>query len=496
MTSTFFGFEIARRALFAQQTAIHTTSHNIANASTPGYSRQRVNFQQTSPYPAPGRTRPEIPGQMGTGVEVGSIQRIRDQFLDIQYRNENNKFGYWEARSAALEQMEEIMNEPSEYGLSKTLDRFWQSLQDLSANPEDSGARSVALERGVAVAESFNYLSSSLKAVQDDLKNEIDVTVDKINSLLTQIDGINKQISEVEPHGYVTNDLYDERDRLIDELSSLVNIEVDYSDSGGNSSDIAMGLAEITLADEGIVLVSNDMSNPDRVNEFSIDTTGLVTDIDIGTTTLNFASDFQSSGKLKGLIESYGYIDTSGNEAGLYPERLQSLDIMAYNFADAFNARHNLGTDLNGNPGVDFFNLAGPADAAANIEVNPALTEDGIAASLNGDAGNGENAIELAKVIEEEELPGLGNATVKNYYESIIGEMAVQAQEANRMMNNAETLQLAAEKRRQSVSAVSLDEEMTNLIRFQHAYNAAARNITTIDEMLDRIINNMGLVGR
>lgn len=514
MTSSFFGFEIARRALFAQQSAIHTTSHNIANASTPGYSRQRVNFEQTSPYPSAGLTRPEIPGQMGTGVEVGSIQRMRDEFLDIQYRSENNKLGYWESRANALEQMEEIMNEPSEHGLSKTLDRFWQSLQDLSANPEDSGARSVVHQRGVAVAETFNYLSASLKAVQNDLKNEIDVTVKEVNSLLTQIDGINKQISEVEPHGYVTNDLYDERDRLIDQLSQLVNIKVDYTDSGGSPSNIAMGIAEITLVDdEGVaieqpagtpvVLVSSDMTLADRVNEFSVDTSNPISTIDIGTSVSLNAFDFNSPGKLLGLVESHGYIDGGGNETGIYPDMLQKLDEMAYSFVEEFNAVHRSGYAKDGTTtNQNFFNdlptLLGGSSTGAAEQIKVVVQKDNIAAANQmNNPGDGENAIDLADVINQTKIDFNGNQmTLQSYYESQIGEMAVKAQEANRMMNNAETLQQAADKRRLSVSAVSLDEEMTNLIRFQHAYNAAARNITTVDEMLDRIINNMGLVGR
>ncbi|MFZ0474625.1 MAG: flagellar hook-associated protein FlgK, partial [Halobacillus sp.] len=222
MVSTFHGLEVAKRGLFTQQSALYTTGHNISNANTEGYTRQRVNFEQTGPYPAASRNRAEIPGQMGTGVQAQSIERVRTQFLDDQYRGENNRSGYYSIMASSMERMEEVMNEPSENGLAKTMDRFWQSLQDLSVNPEDSGARSVVRQRGKAVAETFNYLSNTIHTMQLDVKNEVSVTTKEINSLASQINNVNKQIAELEPHGYVANDLYDERDRLIDQLSGHV----------------------------------------------------------------------------------------------------------------------------------------------------------------------------------------------------------------------------------------------------------------------------------
>lgn len=237
MRSTFSGLEIAKRGMFTQQSALNTTGHNIANANTPGYTRQRVNFEQTEPYPNASINRPHIPGQTGTGVQAGTIERVRDSFLDTQFRYENNKSGYWDSRADALLKMEEIMNEPSETGLSKSFDRFWQSMQDLALNPTNAGARSVVRERGKAVAETFHYLSTSLKAVQGELKSELEVSVKEINSLANQINSINKQISEIEPHGYLANDLYDERDRLLDQLSGLSNVKISYEKAGKCASD-------------------------------------------------------------------------------------------------------------------------------------------------------------------------------------------------------------------------------------------------------------------
>src|SRR5699024_7569224 len=211
--STFHGLEMARQALFAQQSALYTTGHNISNANTDGYSRQRVNFETTSPFPAASRNRPEIPGQMGTGVKIGTIERLRDRFLDMQYRAENSKAGYWDTKNEALGRLESVLNEPSDSGLSHTMNQMWESLQDLSANPDNSGARSVVVGRGEAVADTLNYLSKTIQAQREEQKDQMEATVKKANSILNQINEINKNIKAIEPHGLVSNDLYDDRDR-------------------------------------------------------------------------------------------------------------------------------------------------------------------------------------------------------------------------------------------------------------------------------------------
>lgn len=545
--STFRGLEMAKQALFAQQSALYTTGHNIANANTEGYSRQRVNFETATPYPAGSRNRPQIPGQIGTGVQVGDIQRIRDQYLDMQFRGENSKVGYWETRAGALARMENLLNEPSDSGLSAVLDQFWQSLQDLSVNPENSGARSVVVERGQALAETFNYLSDSLHAIRKDLQQEIDVTIKDVNSLLKQIHNINVQVSELEPHGYVANDLYDRRDKLIDELSSIMNIKVTRVPSGGGAKEIAYGKVTIELissSGEGnaITLVDGDNLQYAQLKEEIAgedEKLSAVTAINlqmyntdhqaVGSDVANILQDvLDSNGSLRALIEAYGYGTTAedGYPAGDFPEMMKQLDKLAYEFAKAFNKVHSQGYDLDGAQNdLDFFIIGidenAPSDYfgfASGIKVhhefieNPEKIQAGYSnpedenddnstgddehSSSNG-AGNGLNAKRLADII----LNGLTDdegttESIKSSFESIIGELGVDTQQANRMADNTAVLRSQVENQRMSVSAVSLDEEMSNLLKFQHAYNAAARSLTAIDELIDRVINNMGLVGR
>ncbi|MGY0693528.1 flagellar hook-associated protein FlgK [Virgibacillus sp. FSP13] len=510
--STFHGLEMAKQALFAQQSALYTTGHNISNANTEGYSRQRVNFETLTPYPSASRNRPQIAGQLGTGVEAGTVQRIRNQYLDYQFRSENSKAGYWDTKADALSRMEELMNEPSDSGLSKTMDQFWQSLQDLSVNPENSGARSVVAQRGLAVAETFNYLSDSLNSIRSDLKNQIDVTVKDANSLIKQVDGLNKQIKNIEINGYLPNDLYDERDRLIDELSGIVNIKVSYEKSSDSSLDIADGLATIEVVDnEGksfddpIKLVNGDPNEGLTFNELSVDYSNNA--VDSVTVDGKDLSILNSNGSLKGFIESYGYVskDENGDSItkGEYPNMLSELNDMARKFANKFNEVHSDGYDLEGIEGEDFFKIKSGEDAAEGITVEDAILKDpdliAAASAQDGEdpaSGNGDNASALADVFDTP-IEDLGdNTSVNSFYESLIGDLGVRAQEANRMTNNTGILRSQVENQRMSVTSVSLDEEMSNMIKFQHAYSAAARSMTAVDEMIDRIINNMGLVGR
>lgn len=646
MISTFHGLETARRALSSAQGALYTTGHNIANANTPGYSRQRVNLVPGEPFPNPSLNRPAIPGQLGTGVKIDSIQRYREEFLDLQYRAENSKYGYWQARTDALTKMEDIMNEPSESGIANNLDKFWTALQDLSVHPEDSGARSVVRQRGIALAETFNYVSDSLKMIQRDLQKKTEATMQQINSLIRQINNINLQIAKVEPHGYVPNDLYDRRDLLVDELSTYLNIKVERVNSGGAPSPVAEGLYTIKLIDEngremGVTLVDGKRFETQELyikyEELDGGEKGLIEKLyfgppktlestpkdqleNVGGITAFEIDQFRSYGRLLAEVEAFGYYgkDELGNtvEKGVYPDMINKLDIMVYTFVQEFNRVHSQGWSLNDikngeRAGHNFFEFDAdlsnpPKGAASSIRVSDAILAelDNIAAastvggnvvesvsayyegsgvpfeyygahpivdgeytgddvqltlifnqslipnwslhqtkngtttqlgitiddnntiSYNGIkiklpnmssftsgetvvwkldikagfkseafSGDGSNALALANV--KDTLLNFGGSTtnVHSFYQGVIGQMAVDTNEADRMTRNSDTLRQSVDEKRMSLSSVSLDEEFTNMIKFQHAYNAAARNITIIDEMLDRIINGMGRVG-
>ncbi|ARF18208.1 flagellar hook-associated protein FlgK [Sporosarcina ureae] len=530
MRSTFMGLETSKRGLYTQQSALYTTGHNVGNANTPGYSRQRVNMQATSGFPGVGLNAGTTPGFLGTGVEAGSIQRIRDTFVDHQFRNESTKLGYWESQTKAIAQMEDAIGEPSEYGLQQTLTDFWQSLQTLSTSPENGGARAVVVERGVAVADSFKYISKSISEIKTNLGDEINVSTININSIFSGITELNKQIAEVEPNGYLPNDLYDARDGLLDQLSGYLPIEVSYDKTGGRALAIAEGTVTIKIKTNG---ESITVLQKDQFSEISIDgkdlktgeLPGAITGFTLsgapaGDAKLS-AADMKKSGELKSLVESYGYSDTVGGPVkGMYPDMLAKLDKMANAFATEFNKIHQgdpankvYATDLDGKPGEAFFKAIDGTQpiSASNMKINEDIISNPnkVAASTskpyddtdpttNPEVGNGQNAKNLSNALFNKLSgpDGLGGSSVQGFFAQIIGELGVSGQQAIKMTESSGTLLLAVSNRRDSISSVSLDEEMTDMIRFQQAYNASARMITVMDEALDKIINGMGTVGR
>jgi flagellar hook-associated protein 1 len=532
MVSTFHGLETAKRALTASQSALYTTGHNISNANTQGYTRQRVDFRTTNPYNAPY-------GQIGTGVEPGQVIRIRENYLDVQYRTEYNKFGYYSSISQALAKMEDIIHEPSDTGLQAVMDKFWNSLQDLANNPQNSATRQVVASNGKMFVETLNYYSNSLVRIQSDLGQEIDVKVGEINAIISQIDELNKQIATVEPHGKLPNDLYDRRDLLVDELSKLINIEVNtvIPKQYGQPSKTAVGLYEIRIVHangsdygEGIKLLEVNATNGhSNINQLNVEkgdkgANTLVTAIKVAGKEIK---DLGFGGELGGLIKSYGYQLPGEVGSGYYPDMLENLNNLTFAFAMEFNHIHTQGYGLGENNNAPIFFDFG-SDAINNsyeydptihyaqmIKVNEEIISDPskIAAAFEegGYSGDNDNAFRLADIFtkdfgdyfkdktEETQLGSVPKGLTgnfKTFYAGLVGDLGVNAQSANRNRDNVQVLVDSVDYNRQSISGVSLDEEMTNLVTFQHAYNASARMITVIDEMLDRIINSTGIVGR
>ncbi|EPE62042.1 flagellar hook-associated protein FlgK [Exiguobacterium sp. S17] len=498
------GLETARRSLSTHQWALQATGNNVANASNPGYSRQRLTLGMTEQLSVNfGGTKA---GQFGTGVRGETLARIRDLMIDQQYRDETVKNSFYATKEAAFGRMEDIINEPSENGLAKSLDLFWGALQDLSVNPDDTGARSVVRQRAMTLTETFNYMSSSLTKVQDDLKSEADVVIKKVNDLLTKISDVNRQIGDAEPLGVLPNELYDARDRYMDELAQHVEFErkpIDYlnGETRGNSQRMAEGRIEIVVKIDGVnrTFVNGLTGDVGLFGQSSYKEAGAAaTDPMITMTHADMPN-----GKLKALVEMYGKATGPEAKNGAFTVMLSDLDTMAREFSTAFNTMHN--TFFDGNPdealrtnGIDFFVVGG----ASTITVNPDIMKnlDLIAVSKDKNIGDGSGALDLAD-LKNTALTFTGGSTtattsVGKFYQNVIGNMAVSASQSGSLAKSTFALMASSDQRRQSVSAVSLDEEMTMMIQYQHAYNAAARNITAVDEMLDKIINGMGVVGR
>jgi flagellar hook-associated protein 1 FlgK len=239
------GLEIGKRSVSMHQTALEITGHNIANANTVGYTRQVPNIVTTNPWEAPGMNSSSGVGQLGTGVDIAYIQRMRDAFVDAQIRKENQTDGYWSSLQNSLSKVEVILNEPSDDGLRAVMDQFWQSWQDLSVTPESEAVRGVVAQRGMALSEAFQHTYQQLIDLREDVNDEIKIKVTDINSIAIQIADLNQQIMAISSAGKQPNDLCDKRDLLIDELSKLADIRV-HEDK---NNMIALQLGDRILVD-------------------------------------------------------------------------------------------------------------------------------------------------------------------------------------------------------------------------------------------------------
>jgi len=461
MAGALSGIEIARRAIQAQQTALTVAGHNIANANTPGYSRQMAVMQTTSPLPSGGG-----PGQEGTGVTIREIKRIRDSFIDARIQNELQKGGRWKSRAEILEQIELLFNEPSDFGIRASLDGFWRAMQDLSVSPNNDAVRATVTERAKGLCESIRHTRWSLVSYTKDINSSIRVDVGEVNALGARIAELNNQISISKNLGEQPNDLLDRRNLLIEELAELINIDIVSRDQ----DTVAVYVGGIALVD-GLENREMNIIGGNSDDEFVIRWGHTGIDVNI------------TGGRLKGLIE------LRDNDLAHY---LQSLDAIAATLIDRTNQVHRSGYGLDGNTDRDFFTGTGADDisVAQPVVNNLAL----IAASASGEAGDGENAMRMAQVQHELLMLG-GTATIGGFYNATITELGVAARKAMQASDNEEVLIGHLKNLQESVAGVSLDEEMANMIRFQHAYNAAARFLTAMDENLDRIINHTGLSG-
>ncbi|CRK80922.1 flagellar hook-associated protein FlgK [Neobacillus massiliamazoniensis] len=476
MSSTFMGLELGKRGLFAQQAALNTTGHNIANANTDGYSRQRAEMVSTPAIPYPGMSNDRSPAQMGTGVEVNKLVRLREGFLDTQFRERNKDLGYYTAKSDTYTKIEEILNEPSDTGIANAMDQFWQSWQELAKNSDSAAARAVVRQRGVAVAESFQFAKDSLKQIQADSNNVISVDVNNINSLTKQIADLNDQISRLTPNNYQPNDLYDKRDVLLDQLSKLVNIDTKPS-TNGMVDVFVSGQPLIQGKTANAVTYPSNGGGPDQIS------------IDPGQKPVSL-----QSGELLGRIEAANHI---------VPNLLDNIKQLQDEFSKQVNAIHSSGYNLDdianikNNPTaspdkLDFFTTNANGDWVVNPDIMQSLNK--IAAGTTASVGDGTNAQAISDLKNKVFSINNSTSTLGDFYQNIIGQLGVDSQQAQNMQGNTQTLVNQVDSRRQSVSGVSLDEEMTNMIRFQQAYNAAARVVTVMDQVLDKVINGMGAV--
>ena len=450
---------LAGQALMTQQQAISVTSHNIANVNTPGYSRQRLKMTTNTPVDS-------AIGMLGSGVSGESIERIYDRFLSVQITNENQALGRWDAQKEAVELLEVILNETDGSGLSQAMGKFFNAWQSLTSNPSGTTERMVLIAASEVLATTFNQLNSDLEQAQQNLDMAVEGTVADINRLAEQLADLNQKIISAQSGTQVANDYRDRRDQLLKELSELIDF---------NSFEDANGAVSVLIAG-GQPLVSNSRSWQLSTETNALGLEDVVWVDDSGNTT-NITADI-SGGQLKGRLEA---------RDGISADYLNRLDTLAQTLMLDVNTWHQTGFALDGSAGEAFFIGTGAGDMQVNSNIvgDPDL----VAAAADPLTVPGDNriALEIANLQSQMRMSG-NTATYNDYYSALVSDAGNEVLKADAYYRHQSHMVLQLDNYRESVSGVSLDEEMINLIKFQNAYAAAAKMITAADEMMQTVL--------
>jgi len=457
----------ASRSLLTQQKAIDVTGQNIANVNTPGYSRQRVVMEPSTPINFE-------PGQMGTGVKAAEIQRIYDGFIGGQINGENAKLGQWEATESGLARIELIFNESSGVGLGQAMGEFWSAWQDLVNNPSGYPERTVLRSTSQTLARTFNTMSANLHQIQLDYDRTIVGTLDEINGLSRQIVDLNDKISQVEISGQNSNDYRDQREQLLKELASLIEINT-YENEQGQVTVLAGNGNPLVQSPQAYEL--STVTNVDGLQD--------VVWMDRNGTTIDITASI-GGGELKGWLDV---------RDGFSQDYLDRLDALAGAMIAEVNAIHQGGYGMTIDPGTGAPVTGQPfftGTSATTMAIDPAIVADvnRIAAATTAATvpGDNRNAVALANLQGQLTMNG-GSTTFDNYYSALASGVGNDVRNASANHEYEDAMITHLENYRESVSGVSLDEEMVNLVKFQHAYEAAAKLITTVDDMLSTVLN-------
>ena len=624
MSSSFSGIEIGKRSLLVQSQSINTAGHNISNADTEGYSRQRINITSFSPLYRPDLTRAETPGQIGQGATVQNIERVKDEFLEKRIVAQSNQESYWKTRDEYYVMIEGVYNEPADISIRTNMDKFWQSWQELSLYPESKTARQAIVTRGETLVNSIQQRHNSLAGIGNIINGDIEATVEQVNSYTSQIAQLNIEIEKSKAMGDNPNDLLDRRDLLTEKLSSLINVTSDNRDSdefmihvdgkilvqGGKARSFDLetvtdgtGYSKVVWSDTdedatfsgGSLGALIELRDKDLRSELqSLDTmtmnfVDLVNDVHrnaVGannTTGLDFFVEqpfvtnalgnydrngdgvedtsmiFRMTGsnqlKLQDQVGIEGVITLSGKDGNVevpyfptdtvetvitrindsnsevkaYLDKNNELVLKATTSEDSSNPDfviryvEDSGHFLAGYAGIlngsgaenaYNFNMANAVESLTNntnysvapvlnpsgyVAINPAIKMDvmSVAASyldVSGfaESGNGRAANDIASLRNSSVMIG-ENKTFDDYFAESVTNVALKGEQAQLNYESQVAVMSDLRAMRDSISGVNIDEELADIIKFQHGYNAAARFITVVDELLDTVINRLGV---
>ncbi|WP_302740379.1 flagellar hook-associated protein FlgK [uncultured Clostridium sp.] len=413
----------AKSGMNVSQVAIQTTSHNISNINTPGYSRQRVNQSASSPYSMPGKNSNFGAGQIGTGAQIDDVTRIRNSFYDYQYRSESHQYGNTSVKYEYFKNIEGIFNEPSDTAISSSLNSFFNSWSELSKDPQSSGVKSVVIENGKYLSNSINSAFKRLESLEEGLDKQSEYIMGEVNSMLSQLDKLEKNIKIIQGSGKSPNDFLDQRDQLLDNLSFKLNI---------NDKDVKATLKK------------------------AYDANGKVTLDDLTK------SGVKISGELEGTL-------SMKQEINKYKDGLKQL-------------ANTITSNVNKAAGQEIFK----AKDGELISINPEMLQEPEKINVTADI-----ALKVYELKSEKVNINGKDMTINTFYNSMIQDLGQSSAAVIRDESNQSKLLENIDSSRSSVSGVSLDEEMISLVQLQHTYSANAKVMSTIDSLLDVVVNGL-----
>lgn len=495
MPGTFFGIEIARRGLNVHRTALETTGHNVANANTPGYTRQEAVISASDPFTIPSLETKLLPGQLGTGVLAEMVRRIRNEYLDTQARDCFSSREYWQIQEELFNRIEAVFPEPASSGIAEMLTKFFNCWQDLNNSPQDPGVKAAVAEAGDELATMMREAYRQLQDISTSILKtgaggtvtggQMKDQVDTVNDILTQIRELTESIKTVYAHGNQPNDLLDKRDLLIDQLAEYGPVNVVYKTAGGKpTGEIALTFfgEDVRPADVSVSLQYT--ATPSEEVKLVIGNGASNTEISL----TNYPAGLPKTGSLPGLEEVRGRL-------AAYQK---SLDDLSLALASTVNQVHN---PVPPGTGQNFFtgSLAGGDFAVAGaVMANPTVIDgkralfiarlatvgmDGNTAIL----GKDENGNDVTVTTYD-----LQGATFGEHFHGLLTDIGARSSTASDMTQSQQAVAEQMETLRQSAAGVNIDEELTRLIQFQYGYQASARVLTVLDEMLDHLINRTG----
>lgn len=449
--------EIGKNGLNIYRVATEVTGENIANVNTPGYSRQRVLLETAPPTTANG-----FP--LGTGVKIASVERYYDGLLQQQLVNAQTTQGFDTTKSSVLQQVEPTFNEVANDGLGAAITNFFGAWQDLTLNPAGSAERQAVLSRTQILTDNFKSVSTTLNDAISTQNASLVPLTDGINASLNNIAQLNGQIKTTELVSGNANEMRDQRDQLIRDLSKQIGITFT------ENSD---GTTDIKYADGGAALVTGNTAG-----SFSLVPNGAISDVYVAPAGGGAAAKVTpTSGQLGATL---ALRDT------IIPGYLTKVDALANTIATQVNTQHKLGFDLGGTAGVDFFS----GNTAATISLNSAgiTGTDKIAASGSAALlGDNSNALALAQ-LQGQKLMSANTATFGSYFNGLVSQVGLDVQSSKNTVAQDAAFTKQLSTLRESNSGVSLDEELTNMVKYQRSYQASAKLISTATEMMDTVI--------